>query len=367
MTADALDRRTLNRALLHRQLLLGRRDLSATDAVEHLVGLQAQNPDDPYVGLWSRLSDFRAEELATLLTTRRAVRASLMRATIHLVTARDYRRLRPVVESVVERTVYQNAARREQLDGVDMEAVASVGRELVGEAPRTQAELRDLLGPRWPDADPAALAYAVRMLVPVVFTPPRGVWGETGPAAMTAAEGWLDGEVGTDPSPDEPVRRYLAAFGPATAADVRTWSGLTGVGDVLDRLDLRTFADGNGRLLYDVPDGSLPDPDTPAPPRFLPEFDNVLLSHDDRTRVVPAEYRERALTQRFGKGAVLVDGFVAGEWKLGGDDERELSVELYGPIADSDREELIEEGTRLRAFLTDGADGATVTVTESAS
>jgi hypothetical protein len=214
VTTNVLGRRALNRALLERQMLLRRQKLPAFEAIEHLVGMQAQNPNDPYVGLWTRLEGFRPDELAALISDRRVVRASLMRATIHLVTARDCLRLRPVVQPVLERDVYPNATYgRERLAGLDMAAVLEAGRELLEEKPRTNAELRRLLGPRWPKRDPAALAYAVRGLLPVVHTPPRGIWGESGPVAMTTVEAWFGRGVEPNRGPDEMILRYLAASG----------------------------------------------------------------------------------------------------------------------------------------------------------
>ncbi len=361
MTTETLDRRALNRTLLDRQLLLDRHDLSATEVIERLVGLQAQKPDDPYISLWTRIANFRRDELAELVADHAVVRASLMRATIHLVTARDFIRLRPVVESVLEKAVYSNSTRKTELGGVDVDAVLADGRALLTEEPRTQAELRDLLEPEWPSHDAAALAFAVRMLVPTVHTPPRGIWGENGPVAMTTAEGWLGEAPGSDSTPelvDEMVLRYLAAFGPATVADVRTWSRLTGLRKVMERLrpQLRTFRDPEGRELFDVPDGPLPDPDIDAPPRFLPEFDNVLLSHADRTRIIPAEHRQRAITQYSAKGNLLVDGFAAGFWWIRREsDTTTLHVELFESVSDRERDALVGEGRRLLAFAADDA------------
>lgn len=354
MSKTILDRRMLNRALLDRQLLLRRQELPATEAIEHLVGMQAQNPDEPYVGLWSRLDGFRHDELAALVTDREVVRASMMRATIHLVTTCDCLALRPVVQPVLERDVYRNNTYgKERLEGLDMDAVLAAGRERLEEEPRTAAELRDLLDSQWPDRDPAALAYAVRGLLPVVHVPPRGIWRESGPIAMTTVEDWLGESVDPDPERDEMILRYLAAFGPATVADMRKWSGLQGLRDDLERLrsHLRTFADEDGRELFDLPDAPRPDPDTTAPPRFLPRFDNVLLSHADRSRIIPAEYRQRVIHDRSAKGRVLVDGFIAGFWSIKREgDEATLLIEPFESVSEPDRAALTDEGTRLLTF-----------------
>ncbi|MFH5801494.1 winged helix DNA-binding domain-containing protein [Haladaptatus sp. CMAA 1911] len=241
MTTDILNRRTLNRALLARQSLLRRERLSAEQAIERLVGMRSQKPEDPYIGLWTRLLDFCHEELGKSLTDRRAVRASMMRATIHLVTARDYVRIRPVLHPVLERSVYSNADRKRKLDGVDTAAVLAVGQTLMEEAPLTQAELRDFLAPEWPNRDATALAFVNRMLHPLVHVPPRGIWGKNGPVAMTTAENWLGERVSSTTDSrmlDELVLRYFAAFDPATAADARTWSGISGLGDVVTYPDV---------------------------------------------------------------------------------------------------------------------------------
>jgi hypothetical protein len=350
-----LSSRALNRATLERQMLLRRQRLSAEEAIEHLVGMQAQAPNPPYVGLWTRLEDFRPDELARLILDRRAVRVALMRNTVHLVSARDCLALRPLVQPVIDRGLYGNRAHRAGVEGVDIEALSAAGRALLEERPRTAKELGEILRERWPERDPASLARAVRHLVPLVQVPPRGVWGKSGPAAHTTAEAWIGRSLDSDPSLEEMVVRYLGAFGPATVKDAQTWSGLTRLGGMVDRLRSRlsTFRDEHGGEMFDLPDAPRPDPDVLAPPRFLPEFDNLILSHADRTRVIADEYR-KAIASRNGMvpATFLVDGFVRGTWKT----ERSrgkvtLLIEPFEPLAKNDRDALAEEGERLVRFM----------------
>jgi winged helix DNA-binding protein len=282
----------------------------------------------------------------------------MMRATIHLVTNRDFLVLRPVVQPVLERDVYGNATYgRDRLAGLDLGAVLAAGKTLLEGQPRTAAELRRLLGPRWPDRDPAALAYAVRGLLPLVHVPPRGLWGESGPVALTTAEAWLGRSVARDRAPDRMVMLYLAAFGPATVADARAWSGLGGLREVFERLRPRlvTFRDESGRELYDVPGAPLPDPEMPAPPRFLSAFDNALLSHADRARIISDEHRKMLFKDPQIRG-VLLDGFVCGTWKTEWSREKAtLMIEPFGPLTEEDRDALAEEGLRLLTFAASSA------------
>jgi hypothetical protein len=353
-----LSRRALNRALLERQLLLTRAKIPARSAIEGLVGMQAQEPIDPYIGLWTRLDGFRTVELASLITQRRAVRMGLMRATVHLVTARDALAIRPVVQDVFERIFV--SARGDvgaspytrRLAGVDMKALLAASRKLVDESPRSAAELRPLLKKRWPRRDAEALAAAAHFLLPLVQVPPRGVWGASGQARHTTLESWLGRALGKDASPDKLMLRYLRAFGPATAADARAWSRLAGLREVFERLRprLRTFRDERGRELFDVPGGALPDADTPAPPRFLPQYDNVFLGHDDRSRVVRSDFRRSPWIEG-SFGTVLVDGFVGAIWKItrnGGG--ALLQIESTAPVERRDMDAVVAEGERLLAF-----------------
>jgi Winged helix DNA-binding domain len=246
--------------------------------------------------------------------------------------------------------VYRNAAYgKDHLTGLDVDAVLAAGQALLEERPRTAAELRRWLGPRWPEMDAAALAYAVRGLLPLVHVPPRGLWGESGPVALTTAESWLGQSVATVSRPDETILRYLAAFGPATVADARVWSGLGGLREVFERLRPRLviFRDEHGRELFDVPGAPLPDPETPAPPRFLSQFDNALLSHADRTRIISDEHR-KALFEDPMMRSVLLEGFACGTWKA----ERTrrkvtLVIQQFQRLSKEDRDALADEGGRL--------------------
>jgi hypothetical protein len=355
MGVPILTRRELNRALLARQHLLERVVRSAPAMVDHLVGMQAQVPANPYVALWSRVEGFGPDDLAGLIEGRRAVRMSLMRTTLHLVTAGDAYALRPVMQGVLERGFASGSPFHRDLVGLDTGEVIAAGRDLLdgalaaGTALTTNA-LGKGLGERWPDRNPVSLSYAVRYLVPMVQVPPRGLWGRSGQARWATLDGWLGRPLDGAADPDEVVIRYLAAFGPASVKDVATWSWLTGVREIVDRLRprLRTFRDERGTELFDVPDGPLPDPDTPAPPRLLPEYDNIALSHDDRSRIIAPT----ALGRLTGYvGTLLLDGFVDGQWRLDtAKDAATLVLDPFRPLAALERDALVAEGERLLAF-----------------
>ncbi|MFI9379672.1 winged helix DNA-binding domain-containing protein [Kutzneria sp. NPDC052558] len=339
-----LTRRALNRALLHRQLLLRRWNLTPAKAIERLVGLQAQATTPPYFALWTRLDGFHRDQLTRLLTGRRVVRLAMMRSTLHLVTADDCLAVRPVLQPMLEqafaRTVHGHATQ-----GLDLDKIARVARELIEAEPLTNTDLTRALSERWPDRDATALLQVVRARLAIVQLPPRGVWGVGGQPTGTTAESWL-GRPFAPITVDDLVLRYLAAFGPASVQDAQTWSGLTRLREVFERLPLKAFTDEDGVELFDIPAGRRPDPDTPAPVRFLPEFDNSLLSHADRRRIIAAEHRRHVFTNNgIIRGTVLVDGFVAATWKLA---PSALTVTPLVPIAD--RDEIEAEAQRLTAF-----------------
>ena len=336
--------RGLNRATLHRQFLLERVTRPAYDTVEHLVGMQAQEPLSAYYGLWSRLVAFDPAELSGLLTDRRAVRAPLHRTTIHLVTDADHGRLGPLFREMLHRR-FASSPFRSVLDGLDLDEFRAAVATLVTGNPRSRAELASLLADRWPALDAESLGYAVTHLLPVVQVPPRGVWGRSGRPLWTTAGSWL-GPPGAASDRESLVRRYLAAFGPASVRDLQIWSGLTRLRPVVERMELRRLRDWRGRELFDVPDGALLDPDTPAPVRFLPEFDNVLLAHDDRSRIISDEDYRRGIVIG-GRSTVLVDGFVHGTWTVS---TAGLDVQAFRPLSPAQRAAVEEEGMRLLEF-----------------
>ena len=343
--------RALNRALLARQLLLGRDTRTVADALDHLVGLQAQAPLAPYVALWSRLHDFDPTELSTAIEERRAVRTTLMRVTIHLVNARDALALRRFVQPVCEQ-VFASSGFARDVDGIDLDELRGRACALVEERPRTRVELSRELAERFTGREPASLAYAFTFLEPLVHVPPRGLWGESGPAALTTVASWLGRPPHPGASPENIVLRYLAAFGPATLADVAKWSRVSGLRAVIEGLRprLRTFRDDAGRELFDIPGAPLPEAHTPAPPRFLPEYDNALLSHADRRRIIPAGSPRLPLPAGNGArtGTFLVDGFLRGTWRL---DDGDLRLEPFTPLSKRAAAALDDEAERLHAFL----------------
>ncbi len=354
LAGTTLSQRALNRALLARQFLLRREQRSVAETIEHLVGMQAQVPSNPYIALWSRLDGFQPEQLSHLIAERQAVRTTLMRTTIHLVSADDCLKLRPLMRPVMMQTL-ANTAWGRIIAGIKTAELIAAGRSLLENQPLTRADLGARLKEQWPDRDAASLAWAISYLVPVVQVPPRGLWGKSGQARLTTVESWLGRPLYSNPSLDDMVLRYLAAFGPATVADIRVWSRLTGLRAVIERLRPRlvTFRDERGRELFDLPDAPRPDPETPAPPRFLPEYDNILLSHDDRDRIIPGNHGLPMPAGRGGElGSLLVDGFLGGKWRITREREKAtLVIEPGGSWTRADRAAVIDEGAHLLAFV----------------
>lgn len=334
-----------------RQLLLRRTAVPVEEAVSRLVGLQAQNTRPPYFQLFSRLEGFDPAALSALMESREVVRIVTLRSTIHTHTAEDALTLRPLVQPARDRELN---VFRSGLTGVDLDRLTTLARELVEERPRTMKELREDLLSHWPDADPRALAVAARCRLPLVQVTPRGLWGRSGQVSLTTAEHWLDTPPRPAASPDATVLRYLGAFGPASVKDMQMWAGLTRMREVFERLrrQLVTFRDENGVELFDLPDAPRPDPETPAPPRFLPEFDNVLLGHADRTRVIPPAYKGRNGVGNQAYGTVLADGFLAALWRLDESaDTAVVTVQVLGELGPAAREEIAGEAMGMLAVM----------------
>ncbi|MBM7787320.1 winged helix DNA-binding domain-containing protein [Tenggerimyces flavus] len=364
---EVLTNRALNRATLARQFLLDKADLTALEAVRHLYGLQAQAPTPPYFALWARLRTFEPDDLSKLIVDKQVVRIVLMRGTVHLVTADDARALRPLTQPLLNRDLLQNTIHAPKLAGIDFDELDRHTRAILAERPRTNAELGAALAEHYTDRDPGSLAYAARDKVPLVQVPPRGIWGKSGQPTYATAEHWLGEPLEQDSKPEEMVRRFLAAYGPASVLDVQAWSGLTKLGEVVERIrkDLRTFRNEDGRELFDLPDAPRPDPDTPAPPNLLGGFEQLLLSYADRTRVVSVEHlKEQVRTRAVARGTVLVDGRFAGVWDLAAKAKTAtLTIELWVQIEKSERDALLRRAGELLRFAEPAADTHDVRVT----
>jgi hypothetical protein len=344
----------LNRALLARQMLLERERISTTAAIERLIGMQAQIPRPPFVGLWTRLQRFERENLLRLLREKKAVRATAMRGTIHLMTTKDFLSLRPVLAPMLVGGA--NAIVGKRMSDVDLGALIEKGRAFFGKSAAPFDDFRKLLEKESPGLDIRAMAYTVRMGVPLVMVPGDGVWGFPRDAGFALAEKWLGAKFPAKPmSLEAVVLRYLAAFGPATPGDAQVWSAFKTLRPVFEALrpKLVTFRDERNRELFDLPGAPRPDEDTPAAIRFLPEYDNVLLSHDDRRRIIADEHRPRIFLKNLQVlGAFLVDGLVAGAWKT----ERKkkdavLKLTPFVAIPKKSVAALEEEGNELLRFL----------------
>lgn len=366
MPGEVLNRRALNRATLHRQHLLHRHSGDALGLIEHLVGLQAQAPFPPYFGLWTRLDGFRPEDLAQLILDRAVVRIVLMRGTVHLVSAADSRALRPLVQPALDRQLRANALVTRAVDGLDLDAVADLASSLMAERPLSNGELGPLLAQRWPDRDPAALTLAMRVRLPLVQVPPRAIWGHSGHPRHTTLDAWLGQPVDSRLSIDDLVVRYLAAFGPASVRDMQTWSGLTRLREITDRLGdrLQEFRDENGAELLDLPDAPRPGPAVPAPPRFLPEFDNLLLSHAERSRMMTDQDRKRLHTPNgVFPATFLVDGVLRGTWKLTrAGASATLHIAPWRRLSTTDTSALTDEAERLLGFAAADAERSDIRV-----
>lgn len=354
VTVERISNRALVRATLDRQALLVRSDLSALDMVEHLCGLQAQAPDPPYYALWARMKGFDPSALSSLLEDRSAVRIVAMRGTVFLLSARDALKFRPLTQRILDNDIHTNTQHRVHLKGVDVGALGEAGRAVVADGPLTQLEMRPLLEARFPGRDGAALAHGVRGLVPMVQVPPRGVWGKTGPPALTPLDDWVGEPLDPAPAIDAVILRYLAAFGPASTKDAQAWSGLTGLGEVLGRLRprLRVFRSEQGVELFDLPDAPRPGADASVPVRILAPFDNMLLSHADRSRIIDADVKARIFTiNGIVKSAVVVGGrVVASAYVSRQGATAILEVEPLRKIAKTNRTSVAAEGRRLLKF-----------------
>lgn len=345
--------RTLNRSLFDRQLLTERVPLTPLEAIAHLVAMQGQFPNSPYLGLWARLASFAHEDLAALLRDAQVVRSITLRRTVHLSAAEDYAWLRPTVQPVVRRAL-QSSYYAAEIEGLDLDELEKAGREALAGRTLTRKAFGQALAERFPGRLGARLADSVEVLAALVHDPRNGAWGgwrHPSNVAVALAEDRTGLPMSEAPRIEALIRRYLAAFGPASVMDVQAWSGLTRLREPIDAMrgGLRVYRGEDGRELFDLPDLPIADPDRPLPVRFLPAFDNALQGHRDRTRVIgEAERKRYALGASGGVPMVLLDGFVVGAWEFKGGT---VTVAPTRPLRGSDADAVIEEGERMLAFI----------------
>ncbi|GAB3288682.1 ArsI/CadI family heavy metal resistance metalloenzyme [Parasphingorhabdus pacifica] len=344
----SLNMRELNRALLARQLLLERRKLRLTNVLEHLVGLNAENPNSPYIGLWSRLEDFHFSALSDLIGEREAGSSRQMRGAMHVTSAADIMALRPWVQPLLESRLKKTHG--QALDGVDLPEVAEAAKALLTDKPLSHEELGKALADRWPQHDSTALAQAAEHVLPLVQVPLTNIRGSNEAAMNSTVEAWFGRPVDDYAEPDKIILRYLSVFGPAAIRDAEYWSGIKDLKEVFERLrpQLKTFRDERGKELFDLPNAPRPGADTPAPVRFLPESDNILLSHADQHRIISDDHTGKVFTDNGSRSTVLIDGHVGGTWNVEHkNNTTTLKVHPFKPLSDEDSAALREEGARL--------------------
>lgn len=352
-----LSLRTLNRTLLVRQHLAARSEIPPGELIRHLVAVQAQEPNWPYIGVWSRLRRFERRDLGALMHDRTLVRSTTLRRTVHLSAATDFRWLRPTLQAYVTKAL-DTAYYRTEIDGIDRSELAAAGRDVLAGRRMSRGELGKALAEHFPDRHTRRLAEALEVLVPMAHGAETGEWGRWRNRYVTV--GPADEWIGTPLGPADPsglVLRYLAAFGPATVADMQAWSGLTRLTEVVTvlRPQLRVLRGPEGAELFDLPDAPLADPDLPAPVRFLPAFDNALLGYRDRRRIIAEEDRRRTAREASaGVPVYLLDGFVHGRWSL---TETTLRIEPWYRFDTDQRTRVEAEARRLLAFVFDGGNG----------
>ncbi|WP_433003948.1 winged helix DNA-binding domain-containing protein [Kribbella sp. CA-294648] len=359
-----LSRRTLNRTLLARQFLTDRTSLPVVDVIERLVAMQAQEPNWPYVGLWTRVDGFRHDELTSLLHDRSVVRSTLLRRTQHLASSNDFRWLRPTIQPAVD-SALRSPYFTEKITGIDLDQLVEAGRELLADSTLTRRQLGRLFVERYPGRHGGRLASAVELKVPMVHPPPDSAWGRWGsPASVSVAfaDSWIGRPLATERQLELMIHRYLAAFGPASVRDLQAWSGLTRLREVVDGLRpaLQVFQTEQGTELFDLPEASLADDDTPAPVRFLPAFDNAVLGHADRSRIISDEDRKRVCPgQAWVEPTFLVDGLVRGSWSL---KNSALTLTPFRPLSRADASAVLAEAELLLPFVTGNAAEATISL-----
>lgn len=347
----SLTLRQINRATLARQMLLAREQIGPVAAIERLAGMQAQQPRPPFVGLWTRLENFQREDLCKLLLARNVVRVTAMRGTLHLMSAADYIALRPAIQPAL--TKGMQSILRERVSSLDIDALHGAAKKFFGKAPASFDALRDHFKMLYPDGDERAMAFAIRMHLPLVQVPIDTPWAFPASADFAMAEPWLNQKLITNESPPHALlRRYLAAFGPATPADAQAWSGLQGLRAVFDEMrangEVITFSDERKRELFDLPDAPRPAEDTPAPIRFVPDFDNLVLAHADRTRIIDDAHRGKVVTKNLlVRATFLVDGFVAGTWKI--ERKKKSATLILEPFAPLPKKTLTDPTLNLEA------------------
>ena len=327
------------------------------------MGLQAQNPHDPYYALWSRVEGFDPQDLSGMIERREALRGALMRATLHISTTPDFLFLRSHLQETLA-AVLGSTAFAKDTAGMDRAMLLDQGKSLLEERPMTRADLARALEEKWPEVPGSSMAQVVTYLLPVIQVPPRGLWGRTGAATWTTIESWVGSGLPAVTDLELIVKRYLAVFGPATISDIRVWSRLNGLRQVVDgmRDQLRILHGEDGSELLDHPDAPILDEDTPAPPRFLPEYDNVLLGHSDRSRffipgIVPPGW----------VGNLLVEGMFSGWWKVRREGKKsQLEVHLQRKIARAEMRAVGHEAELMHVFAAPDASRREIVVHEDA-